>query len=78
MDSYKVIEEKLDGLVPFRGNSMSGNWYNGRFIVWSYQTAIGYSDVTGFGISEDKYSVTTSRHQNLLRKVWGPKAKENN
>jgi hypothetical protein len=45
-----------------------------RFIVLSYNTVIGYSTLSGFGISDEKYSVTTSRHQNLLRRVWGPKA----
>jgi hypothetical protein len=78
MDSYKSIEAKLDTLTPFKGNSMSGDWHNGRFIVWSYRTPIGYSSLTGFAIEDQKYSVTTSRHQNLLRKVWGPKAKKAN
>jgi hypothetical protein len=78
MDNYKTIEHKLNTLTPFKGNSMSGDWYDNRFIVYSYRTPIGYSTLTGFAIEDRKYSVTTSRHQNLLRRVWGPKAKESN
>ena len=74
-DNYKTIEAKLDSLTPFNGNSMRGDWdAMGRFMVYSYSTLIGYSTLSGFAIVEDKYSVTTSRHQNLLRRVWGPKA----
>ena len=78
MDSYKVIEHKLDTLTPFKGNSMSGMWHGGTFVVYSYNTPIGYSNLSGFAIEDRKYTVTTSRHQNLLRRVWGPKAKEQN
>lgn len=78
MDNYRTIEQKLNTLTPFKGNSMWGDWHEGKFIVFSYRTAIGYSTLTGFAISDDKYSTTTSRHQNLLRKVWGPKAKKAN
>ncbi len=76
-DNYKTIEAKLDTLTPFEGNSMRGYWdaMSQRFLVFSYRTLIGYSTLSGFAIVEDKYSVTTSRHQNLLRRVWGPKAK---
>lgn len=75
-DSYRTIEAKLDTLTPFEGHSMRGDWTpEGKFIVWSYKVPIGYSTVSGFAIDDTKYSVTTSRHQNLLRKVWGPKAK---
>jgi hypothetical protein len=78
MDNYKTIEAKLDTLTPFKGNSMRGDWdAMGRFMVYSYSTLIGYSTLSGFAIVEDKYSNTTSRHQNLLRKVWGPKGKTN-
>lgn len=76
MDNYKSIEQKLNTLTPFKGNSMSGDWQNGKFIVFSYRTPIGYSTLTGFAIEDRKYSTTTSRHQNLLRKVWAPKAKK--
>ncbi len=75
-DNYKTIEAKLDSLTPFKGNSMQGFWSEmGRFMVYSYNTLIGYSTLSGFTIFEDKYSATTSRHQNLLRKVWLPKGK---
>ncbi len=76
-DNYKTIEAKLATLTPFNGYSMRGYWDDSRhrFLVFSYNTVIGYSTLSGFGISDEKYSNTTSRHQNLLRKVWESKAK---
>ena len=78
MDNYKVIEQKLRNLVPFKGNSMSAYLNDDlqRLDVYSYGTLIarayrnaGNILVTYFNF--DKYSVTTSRHQNLVRKAWG-------
>lgn len=76
MDSYKEIETKLAELEPFRGNSMTGvldEW--GSYRVYSYSTQIAQAWPTASGISakmnNEKFSTTTSRHQNLIRKAWG-------
>lgn len=78
MDNYKVIEQKLRNLIPFRGNSMSAYLNDDlqRLDVYSYGTLIatayrnaGDTAITYF--NQGKYSVTTSRHQNLIRKAWG-------
>ena len=78
MDSYKVIEQKLRNLEPFRGNSLHGmkNVDTDRLEVYSYNTTIGQALFIDGKIVVDyfnanKYSVTTSRHQNLIRKAWG-------
>lgn len=79
MQSYKVIEQKLRNLEPFRGNSLHAikNLDLDRLEVYSYNTqiAIAYK-LLGEGIfvtyfNPDKYSATTSRHQNLIRRAWG-------
>ena len=80
MDNYRTIEAKLKSLTPFKGNSMSA-WLNEdlqRLDVYSYSTLIarayryaGTTLITYF--DEGKYSTTTSRHQNLIKKAWGIK-----
>jgi hypothetical protein len=76
MDSYEQIETKLRNLEPFRGNSMMGlldEW--GSYKVYSYSTQIAQAYPTASGIrakmNNEKFSTTTSRHQNLIRKAWG-------
>lgn len=80
MDSYKVIEYKLRNLEPFRGNTLSGyyNEENGKLDVYSYNTTIGQALFINGEIVVDyfnpaKYSVTTSKHQNIIRRAWGVK-----
>jgi hypothetical protein len=76
MDNYKTIETKLRNLESFRGNSLSANWSMGEYLVWSYNTEIAnakggkFTPFTSW-VDSSKYSVTTSRHQNLIRKAWG-------
>ena len=76
-DNYRTIEGRLALLAPFTGNSLRGYMdENGRFAVWSYGTLIATAWQTAEGIAvtkfdQNKYSVTTSRHQNLIRRAWG-------
>lgn len=69
MDNYKTIESKLATLTPFKGNSLLGYWENGVYYVVSYATIIAIYD-TEAKVTERKYSVTTSRHQNLVKRAW--------
>ena len=81
MDSYKVIETKLTNLEPFNGNSLSAKaenaWGSLVYRVYSYNTLIATKSWHGDEgewstyLNPEKYSVTTSRHQNLIRKAWG-------
>jgi hypothetical protein len=80
MDNYKAIEQKLANLEPFRGNSMTAFWNDnkGGLDVYSYNTCIGQALVINGQIvidyfNRNKYSTTTSRHQNLIRRAWGVK-----
>jgi hypothetical protein len=77
-DNYKTIQQKLRNREPFKGNSMSASRDYGVYSVWSYNTLIadyklgklddGEPRIT---FNETKYSVTTSKHQNIIRRAWG-------
>jgi hypothetical protein len=75
MDNYKTIESKLANRERFTGNSLRGYWdgFSGNYVVYSYNTLIATLQDGGGPrwVSPDKYSVTTSRHQNLIRRAWG-------
>jgi len=72
--NYRQIEQRLGALAPFRGNTMTGEWSSDRqtFFVWSYGTVIAeYDAATGNAwMNHHRYSVTTSRQQNIVRRVW--------
>ena len=77
MTNYKEIETKLDRLEPFTGNSMKAKWHSLTYAVYSYDTIIAtytrsetdpYQQL--FWVTDEKYSVTTSRHINLVKRVW--------
>lgn len=72
-DTYSTIAAKLETLTPFDNrNSMSAEWDGDTFVVFSYRTAIATRDLDGLTwINPERYSVTTSRQQNLVRRVWG-------
>ena len=82
MDNYKVIEQKLKAYEPFRGNSLWATRSGDEYSVYSYSTLIARASVNVLWHEVDsrKYSVTTSRHQGLIRRAWGfsplPKASE--
>ncbi len=67
-DSYRVIRRKLSSKVAFKGNTMSGTYVDGIYTIFSYSTVIAWIDEDGdVHIPSNKYSMTTSRHQNLCR-----------
>lgn len=76
MNTYKEIEIKLANFEPFRGSSLTGlaDEY-GTYRVFSYDTLIATAWPTPEGmkgkVTDQWYSVTTSRAQNLIRKAWG-------
>ena len=71
-DNYRTIQEKLQTLTPFKGNSMSGDWDEDTFVVYSYRTIIATSTREGHAwATPERYSVTTSKHQGYVRRAWG-------
>jgi TRAP-type C4-dicarboxylate transport system substrate-binding protein len=71
-DNYKTIQQKLRNREPFKGNSLTAYWEGQVYKVVSYSTLI--AEIGNMGnilISDRKYSVTTSKHQNIIRRAWG-------
>ena len=71
MDNYKTIEQKLANREPFRGNSLTAYWSGEVYNVVSYSTLIATAVQRGYWttFNERKYSATTSRHQNLIKRT---------
>jgi len=71
-DTYATIERKLHSMEPFDNkNSMSGRWERDTFVVYSYRTVIAsYQRGGSIWFNENRYSVTTSKQQNLVRRAW--------
>jgi hypothetical protein len=73
MDNYKTIEQKLQTLTPFKGNTLTAYWDGDIYKVFSYSTLIAVSQPSGKVVASAKYSVTTSKQQNIIRRAWGVK-----
>lgn len=74
--NYKQIEHLLKALAPFKhGHSMHAVSTVEAYEVYSYRTLIArYEYATGdCWINPERYSVTTSKQQNLLRRAWAQK-----
>jgi len=74
-DNYRTIATKLANREPFNGNSLRAYWSGSDYRVVSYSTMIAayLADESKTYFNDTKYSVTTSRHQNLIRRAWGIK-----
>lgn len=66
-----AIPCKLNCREPFTGNSASARWTDsGVYEVLSYATVIAtYSPGDGWNVPDKHYSRTTSRLQNIVRKI---------
>lgn len=77
--NYTQIKSAIANRQEFTGNSCAGRWLDkSEYVVFSYSTLI-YSDdlITGKKtLNARKYSVTTSRLQNLIRGVIGAELRE--
>jgi hypothetical protein len=69
MDNYKTIEERVSTCSSFNGNSLKGFWDGDTYKVYSYNTLIATNGDAKW-ISPVKYSQTTSRQQNLIKRAW--------
>ncbi len=70
--NYKQVEELIGFKENFKhGYSMSAETENGEYVIWSYRTVIArYNFNDGkWWINPNKYSVTTSKQQNIIRRV---------
>lgn len=69
--TYRDMPGLLSRREPFNGNSARARWTDsGVYEVYSYRTTIAtYTPGTGWNIPEEYYSRTTSRLQNLVRRI---------
>lgn len=78
--NYAQIEQAIADKREFVGNSCQGYYENGEYVVVSYNTTIakatrsvvaGAERGTELWVNPRKYSNTTSRLQNIIKRVWG-------
>jgi hypothetical protein len=70
--NYKDVESALERLDQFKhGQSMSARYTSGWYRVYSYNTEIArYSMIEDtWYVNCNKYSATTTRQQNLVKRV---------
>lgn len=72
--TYREIPALLEQRKPFDGNSCHAFKYDNCYEVWSYYTLI-LKEVDGevMYFDSDHYSSTTSKLQNILRRVFNLK-----
>lgn len=70
--NYEQVAKAIRNMQEFRGNSCFGQWLGGVYLVTSYWTTIAkYDSTTGeVWVNPDKYSQTTSRLQNIVKREW--------
>ncbi len=71
--NYKEMKKKLENREPFVGNSVFAKMENEYYLVYSYNTMILKWDTkknTQVYFNSAKYSSTTSRLQNMIRKAF--------
>jgi hypothetical protein len=71
MDNYKTIATKLANREQFRGNTMTGYQNGETYVIFSYDTPIAWFYQGGWELDSRKYSVTTSKHQNIIKRSLG-------
>lgn len=71
--SYRQMEQAISAKDSFTGNSAKADWGSDVYCVYSYTTLIAsYDRRTGeVWLNPRKYSVTTSRLQNIIKRAWG-------
>lgn len=71
--TYATMPALLATKTPFtHGSCHALIEDNGSYVVYSYSTLIAGITASGAKqLNERKYSMTTSRLQNIIRKAWG-------
>ena len=71
--NYRDIAAAIAERREFVGNSASGAYYGKQYRVYSYGTEIARYDGYDYVLNTHKYSVTTSKLQNIIRRAWAAK-----
>ena len=72
--NYRNAPSAIRNMENFKGNSWSGYWLDStQYVIFSYATEIARFDrlTQAVIMNPRKYSTTTSRQQNIIRKAWG-------
>lgn len=73
--NYAQVERAIANKQEFKGNSCRGYYEDGEYVVVSYSTKIAVVAGAERGgelwLNPNKYSQTTSRLQNIIKRVWG-------
>lgn len=73
--TYEEMDYMLENKKEFRGSSVTAEWDQKEYIVKSYSTVIFRTNKQNNIIYFDgqKYSFTTSKIQNIIRKIFNIK-----
>jgi hypothetical protein len=71
--NYRTMPNLIATMAPFKHGSHHANSDGETYEIYSYSTRIAtYDYATGvITFNERKYSMTTSRLQNIIRRAWG-------
>ena len=70
MKTYKEIPALIMARQPFKGNSVTAEYsVNGCYKIWSYGTVIYYETPNQQHFNLRKYSVTTTKIQNIIKRI---------
>jgi hypothetical protein len=68
--TYKEIPALIQARMSFVGNSSRGISSGSTYEIWSYEPLIATYGPAGAWLNATKYSVTTSKLQNIIRRAW--------
>ena len=69
--TYATMPALIATKTPFiHGSAHAFTNFSGEYVVYSYSTEIATAKDGILWLNERKYSVTTSRLQNIIRKAW--------
>ena len=65
--------EAIRNKEEFKAGALSGSYrfHPSEYTVWSYGTLIAVVNARGFWADNQRYSVTTSKHQSIVRQAIG-------
>jgi hypothetical protein len=74
MTTLRQAEQLLADFEPFTAGNLSAKYdIAGNYIVYSYETMVAgkHAKTGNFDLTTMKYSQTTSKHLNIIRRAWG-------
>jgi Leu/Phe-tRNA-protein transferase len=71
LKTIKEAKELLAQHAEFTTGTLSARYEDGVYCVYSYAERIAWIDTYHTWITDKKFSQTTSKHSNLVRKAWG-------